>query len=96
MELNKKWFEEKIKWFLLNDESNKMIGVDGILMFEPEKFLVGFVDGKDLIFEEYKKIIGEFHLTPLEAIGKFCKKRKIDCSMSDLSVVAYITNKQEN
>ncbi len=30
--------------------------------------LVGFADGEDPIFQEYKKIIGEFHVTPGEAL----------------------------
>ena len=88
MTIDKKWFLEKIRGFLSEDESNKM-KVDGSLIFDPD-VLVGFVSGNDPIFEEYKEIIGSFHLTPAEAYAKFCEKNDITCSTENLSVVAYI------
>ena len=88
MTIDKKWFLEKIRGFLSEDESNKM-KVDGSLIFDPD-VLVGFVSGNDPIFEEYKEIIGSFHLTPAEAYAKFCEKNNITCSTENLSVVAYI------
>jgi epoxyqueuosine reductase QueG len=88
MVIDKKWFLEKIKGFLSEDESNK-IKVDGSHIFDPD-VLVGFCDGHDTIFEDYKEIIGEFHLTPAEAYNKYCEKNKISCSTENLSVVAYI------
>jgi len=90
MELTKDWFKEKIEKFLTEDQSNKMNGVDGIHIFNPKNFSVGFCDGNDPIFEEYKKIIGKFHLTPEEAYTKFCERNNILCSTENLSVVAYI------
>jgi len=88
--LNKEWFLEKINTFLKEDESNKMKGVEGILIFEPN-VLVGLVSGNDPIFEEkYKRVIGSFHLTPVEAYTKYCKKKKIEYSTENLSVVAFI------
>ena len=88
MTIDKKWFLEKIRGFLSEDESNKM-KVDGSLIFDPD-VLLGFVSGNDPIFEEYKEIIGSFHLTPAEAYTKFCEKNDITCSTENLSVVAYI------
>jgi epoxyqueuosine reductase QueG len=88
MVIDKNWFLEKIKGFLSENESNKM-KVDGSLIFEPDA-LVGFVSGNDPIFEDYKDIIGTFHLTPVEAYMKYCEKNKISCSTENLSVVAYI------
>ena len=88
MTIDKKWFLEKIRGFLSEDESNKM-KVDGSLIFDPD-VLVGFVSGNDQIFENYKGIIGDFHLTPPEAYKKFCEKNDITCSTENLSVVAYI------
>lgn len=66
-----------------------MTGVDGSLMFRPDA-LVGFVSGDDLIFEEYKSIIGKFHLTPKEAFKWHCDEQGINDSFGKLSVVAYI------
>ena len=88
MAIDKKWFLEKIKDFLSEDESNKM-KVDGSLIFDPD-VLVGFCDGNDSIFKDYKEIIGDFHLTPAEAYTKYCERNKISCSTENLSVVAYI------
>ena len=89
MVLNKNWFKEKIRDFLSNDDSNKMDKVDGSLIFNPE-ILIGFASGNDPIFNEYKEIIGSFHLTPSEAYTKYCEKNKIPCSTENISVVAYI------
>ena len=89
MGIDKDWFLEKINNFLQNDESNLMKMVDSSLIFEPD-VLVGFVSGNDPIFNEYKKIIGEFYLTPKEAYTWFSEKNGISFSKDHLSVVAYI------
>ncbi|MFW9942020.1 MAG: 4Fe-4S binding protein [Candidatus Thorarchaeota archaeon] len=90
--LNKEWFINKINSFLREDESNRMTGVDGILIWEPD-VIVGFCSGDDPIFEYYKKVIGPFHLTPLEAYSKHFNTEFN--SPKDLTVVAFIlpTNK---
>ncbi len=101
MAINKDWFINKINTFLSDDESNKMTKVDGSLIFEPDT-IVGFVSGNDPIFEEYKKIIGSFHYTPLEVYTWFCKRNNITPSPPEnITVVAYILpiaqkTKQEN
>ena len=88
--LNKEWFINKINTFLLKDESNVMAGVDGILMFEPD-ILVGFCSGNDPIFEEYKRVVGPFHLTPFEAYTKYCNlNQSKPVERDNLSVIAYI------
>ncbi len=96
MVIDKKWFKDKIKRFLSEDESNKMDKVDGSLIFDPE-VLVGFASGNDSIFEDYKKIIGTFHLTPIEAFTKYCEKNKlpIPSPFDNLSVVAFILSINE-
>jgi len=88
--LDKEWFYEKINTFLKEDESNRMTGVDRILIYEPD-VLVGFCSGNDVIFNEYKKVIGPFHMTPVEAYTRYCALNiiKVD-SMTNLSVVAFI------
>ncbi|NHI92957.1 MAG: epoxyqueuosine reductase [Candidatus Lokiarchaeota archaeon] len=95
MNIEKKWFLEKISFFLTNDESNKMTKVDNSLMFDPE-VLVGFVSGNDEIFDEYKKIIGKFHLTPREVFNWYCEKNDITPSYDDLTVVVYILPINQN
>jgi epoxyqueuosine reductase QueG len=87
--LDKDWFTEKINNYLTNDDSNKMSGVDGRLMFEPNT-IVGFCSGNDQIFVDYKSIIGSFHKTPKEAYSWHCEQSKISPELENLSVVAYI------
>ncbi len=89
MIIDKNWFINKISIFLANDESNKMTQVDNSLMFDTN-ILVGFVSANDPIFDEYKNIIGEFHLTPKEVYNWYCKKNNIEPNYDNLSVVAYI------
>ena len=67
-----------------------MTKVDGSLMFEPDT-VVGFVSGNDPIFEQYKEIIGSFHLTPQEVYTWFFEKYQLTPSpIENLTVVAYI------
>jgi len=86
---DKEWFIKKINSFLEIDESNKMAGVDASHFFDPN-VLVGIASGGDRIFEEYKKIIGEFHLTPTEAYSWYCNKYNKEFQEENLSVIAYI------
>jgi epoxyqueuosine reductase len=90
MQLNKEWFKERIFSFLTEDPSNRM-PIDGSFIFDPEA-LVGFASGTDKIFEEYKKIIGSFHMTPMEAFSKFLAKSKknVLITKDNISVVAFI------
>ena len=88
--LNKDWFIEKINAFLREDEGNRMAGVDDALFWEPD-VLIGFCSGNDPIFQEYKTLVGPFHLTPVEAYTKYCELKNIDCdSTENLTVVAFI------
>ena len=90
MKINKKWFINKIQSFLRNDESNKMTLIDNSLIFDPD-ILVGIASGTDPIFEEYKRIIGPFHLTPGEVYNWYCSRNHITPSpIENISVIAYI------
>ncbi|MBI4330850.1 MAG: epoxyqueuosine reductase [Chloroflexi bacterium] len=60
-----KAIEAAIKAFVSGSEQN-LLGIDGGPIWEEP--LVGFADGEDPLFEEYKKIIGSFHLTPRECL----------------------------
>jgi len=89
MAINKDWFVKKINGFLMNDDSNKMSFSDGSLIFNVNT-IVGFALANDPIFDKYKEIIGEFHLTPIEAFKKFCERNSLESNFKDLSVVAYV------
>jgi epoxyqueuosine reductase len=92
--IDKQWFKNKIDTFLKEDESNR-IKLDESYIFEPD-VLVGIASGEDPIFQDYKEIIGSFHLTPEEAFFKYCEKKKLECSTDNLSVVAFILPINQN
>ena len=88
--LNKDWFITKINTFLREDEANRMTGVDGSFFWEPN-VLIGFCSGNDPIFQEYKKLVGPFHLTPEEAFVKYCEIYDIKNNTTEnLTVVAFV------
>lgn len=62
------FIEEAIKDYVLNSPLNRLQAFGGAPIFDEP--LVGFADGDDPLFEEYKTIIAAFHLTPREALTK--------------------------
>ncbi|MBI2953818.1 MAG: epoxyqueuosine reductase [Chloroflexi bacterium] len=60
--------EDTIKRFVLESPKNSLTDIDGSPIFEEP--LVGFADGDDALFLEYKSIIGDFHMTPREALER--------------------------
>lgn len=63
-----RFLEAEIKAFILQSPGNCLKDIDGSPIFEEP--LVGFADGDDSLFQDYKRIIGEFHFTPREALIK--------------------------
>jgi epoxyqueuosine reductase QueG len=78
----------EIKNFVQEDSSNRL-ELDGLPIFnEP---LIGFVSGEDPLFKELKTVIGDFHLTPYEAMQKAALLRRIDTpSEGSIGVIAYV------
>ncbi len=62
------FLEERIKEHVRHSPLNRLQHLDGAPMFEEP--LIGFANGDDPVFEEYKTIIGDFHLTPREVLSK--------------------------
>jgi epoxyqueuosine reductase len=56
----------EIRRFALESPTNRM--EDGTSYFDEP--LIGFASGDDPIFTEYKRVIGDFHLTPFEIMAK--------------------------
>jgi epoxyqueuosine reductase QueG len=83
----KKWITEEIKKFAREDPDNRL-KLDGSFIFEEP--LVGFVAGNDPIFYQFKEVIGEFHLTPYEAMSKIAEKKGISVRGEEIGVVSYI------
>jgi epoxyqueuosine reductase len=61
-----RFLEHAIKDFVSTSPANRLAAFDNEYIFDEP--LVGFADGDDNIFQDYKKIIGEFHQTPREAL----------------------------
>lgn len=61
---------------------------DGCIFDEP---LVGFADGDDTIFQDYKSIIGDFYLTPREVLEKHLESKGSSQERpSQVSVISFV------
>ena len=86
--------EEYLAWrireHVRTSPRNRLHSIDDGPIFETP--LVGFADGDDPLFREYKSIIGPFHLTPREAIQHALEEEPIarHNSIDVLSVVCWI------
>ncbi|MFC1940217.1 epoxyqueuosine reductase [Chloroflexota bacterium] len=67
-----RFISETIKEYVASSMNNIMPDFEGEPIWDEP--LVGFADGDDPIFQQYKEIIGEFHLTPREAMEKHLNK----------------------
>lgn len=61
------FIEQAIRQYTRSSPLNRLPAFDGTPIFDDP--LVGFADGDDPIFAEYKTVIGSFHLTPREALA---------------------------
>jgi len=77
----------EIRSFALNNPLNRMPASEKDFIFDEP--LVQFADGDDPIFTEYKRIIGETHLTPREALAQISGKIP-DELPERLSVISWI------
>lgn len=88
--IDQAWIEDFIARFVKDDSGNSMGE-----KFPGEKIyqgsLVGFASGNDPLFDEYKKIIGPFHLTPAEAIAMGAQAQEVKIpAASQIGVVSFI------
>jgi epoxyqueuosine reductase QueG len=79
--------EAAIKNFVRTSPLNRMPGDAGLPFFEEP--LVGFADGNDPLYTEFKTIIGPDHLTPVEALVKTHNKQPEDGGQL-VSVISWI------
>ncbi|MDP2662574.1 MAG: epoxyqueuosine reductase, partial [Dehalococcoidia bacterium] len=81
--------EEMIRAFVLESPLNRLRDLDGGPIYEEP--LVGFADGDDPLFQEYKSIIGDFHLTPREAMERHLSEEGAGAPLvSDVSVISWV------
>jgi epoxyqueuosine reductase len=85
----RQWISEEIERFVNEDSGNRLEKLDGSPIFQAP--LVGFVAGSDPIFQKIKEVIGEFYLTPLEAVEKIAESRGVAAPPEDqIGVVSFI------
>jgi epoxyqueuosine reductase len=83
------FLDKAIKNYVATSPSNSLDFFDGGCIFDEP--LVGFTDGDDAIFQEYKEIIGDFHLTPREALEKHLESKGSSWERpAHLSVISFI------
>jgi len=61
-----RFIEALIKQYVAESSENRLQLIDGSPIWEEP--LVGFADGEDPLFYDYRQIIGPFHLTPREVL----------------------------
>lgn len=87
-----RFLETAIREFVASSKSNCLPAFDNEPIFEEP--LVGFADGDDPIFQEYKKqeIVGEFHYTPREILEKHVEQKEGNSSnnLEHISVISCI------
>jgi epoxyqueuosine reductase len=85
-----KFIEKAIKDYIATSPNNRFLAFpEDQIWDEP---LVGFASGDDPIFLEYKKIIGDFHVTPREALQMYadptgCFDKR---NLADVSVISFV------
>ena len=84
------FLEKAIKDYIANSPNNRLTAFPGEHIWDEP--LVGFADGDDPIFQEYKKIIGDFHITPREAMVTHLEKASCgdEKRLSKVSVISWI------
>ena len=83
------YLEAEIKRFILESPDNCLKDIDGSPIFDEP--LVGFSDGDDKLFQDYKSIIGEHHFTPREALQEAARAVGTDVAQPrQASVISYV------
>jgi len=72
---------------LVSKKSEELKSKTGVISYY-EAPLVGFADGNDPLFLEFKNIIGDFHLTPLEILERSFPEYK--ASREGSSVISWV------
>ena len=84
---NVRFIESDIKEFVRNSLLNHMPDDASQVIFDEP--LIGYADGDDVLFTQYKTIIAPIHLTPREALSLALNKKTEDLP-GRLSVISWI------
>jgi hypothetical protein len=69
------FLENAIKEYVATSPINCLTAFDNAPIFEEP--VVVFANGDDPIFQDLKTVIGDFHLTPREALGKHVQSTRV-------------------
>jgi len=84
------FMEEAIRKYVREDGVNRLASFGGEAIFEEP--LVGFADGDDPLFEEYKKVVHEEHFTPREILARHLAEtmKKEKTGPRNVSVISFV------
>ncbi len=83
------FLEQAIKEYVRASPGNHLPAFDDRAIFDEP--LVGFADGDDPIFQDYKSIIGDFHLTPREVFARHLEEQGGDEKQPPgVSVISFV------
>ena len=83
------FIEQAIQEYLSNSPNNHFSAFPEDIIWD--RPLVGFADGNDPLFQEYKRIIGDFHVTPREVLEMYidATARGDKNRLCDVSVISF-------
>jgi epoxyqueuosine reductase len=82
------FIENAIKEYVAQSPGNRLPAFQNDPIFDEP--LVGFAGGDDPIFQDYKTIIGPFHLTPREALEMHLEGKQGQERPRNVSVISYV------
>jgi epoxyqueuosine reductase len=81
--------DQLVKNFVAQSDLNRRTQLDhGFYFDEP---LVGFASGNDVLFSDYKTLIGSFHLTPRELITAALKEKGRGLLLSEVEQISVVS-----
>lgn len=85
-----RFLEEAVKKFVCESSANRLLDFGGEPIFEEP--LIGFADGDDPLFDEYKKVIHEHHYSPREILIKHLTQtlQRESPHLESVSVISFI------
>lgn len=85
-----RFIEEAIHHFVKTSPANRLESFENAPIFEEP--LVGFADGNDPLFEDYKRLVHENHFTPREILVKHLTATGGDepPALPDVSVISFV------
>jgi len=84
------FIEGAIKKFVRESSTNRLLSFGGEPIFEEP--LIGFADGDDSLFDDYKKVVHELHFSPREIMNKHLMEtmKQETPQLRSVSVISFV------